>query len=134
MDTLSAFAKGAANRGKEAMVFDWITAARILKENKAVHAAAGLREDWEYTGGPILSHGIPMPTDDTYTYLASTWAVPELMYQTEDGKEFTVECFKMESELPGYNSATYWPTEAKIEFGIIDGECAVQPKEITDGR
>lgn len=32
MNTLSAFAMGAANRGKELMVFDWDKAAKLIKK------------------------------------------------------------------------------------------------------
>ena len=78
MDSISAFAMGEANRGKPAKVFDWDRAARRIKETGATHAAAGLSGDWEWTGGDILRDGKPIPEDDTYVYLASTWATPEL--------------------------------------------------------
>ena len=42
-----------------------------------------------------------------YTYLASTWAVPEL---DMDGD--IVECFRMEHEVPGWDSKTKWPKSA----------------------
>ena len=44
---------------------------------------------------------------DDYTYLASTWAVPEL---DMDGD--IVECFRMGHEVPGWNSKTKWPKSA----------------------
>ena len=106
MDTLSAFARGEENRGKRLMVFDWEKAARLIVESGAKHASAGLRDDWEWTGGAILSKGNPVPRDETYTYLASTWAVPELEL---DG--VIQECFIMEDER-GWDSHTYWPKEA----------------------
>lgn len=76
MNTLNAFFKGEANRGKERMVFDWNKAAELIRERKPIEASAGLREDWEYTGGIIYKKGVPVT--DSYTYLSSTWAVPEL--------------------------------------------------------
>lgn len=106
MDTLTAFAIGQASRGKERMVFDWDKAARIIKERKADYAAAGLCSDWEYTGGSILENGKPVPKDDTYTYLASTWATPEL---NVDGD--TINCFIMESQTE-WDESTYWPESA----------------------
>jgi len=83
MDTMSAFIRGKANRGKELKVFDWVKAARIIKERAAKNASAGLAGDWEWTGGEIFSNGAPVPQDDTYVYLASTWATTELVV---DGK------------------------------------------------
>lgn len=107
MDTISAFAMGFAYQGKESKVFDWEKAARIIKERGAQSASAGLSEDWEWTGGDILEDGKPIPREDTYTYLASTWATPELCV---DGDY--LDCYRMQSETPGWNSDTYWPGEA----------------------
>lgn len=111
MDTLTAFAIGQANKHKELMVFDWIKAAEILKERNTLNAYAGLSGDWEWTGGEILRDGkIP---DDTYTYLVSTWAKPELVIDGE-----VIECYKMQSETNGWDEDTFWPDEAKkIYFG-----------------
>lgn len=110
MDTLSAMMMGFANGGKELMVFDWEEAARRIKASGARSASAGLRGDWEYTGGPILEGGKPVPQDDTYVFLASTWATPELRL---DGGE-PEECYRMQSATPGgaWGSDTYWPQEA----------------------
>ena len=112
MDSMSAFLLGEANRGKEMMVFDWDKAARIIKERNAKNASAGLAGDWEYTGGSILAEGNPIPQHETYTYLASTWATPELEVDGE-----TIDCFKMESETPGWNEKTYWPDSALAILG-----------------
>lgn len=46
MDTMSKWALGKANRGKELMVFDWIKAAQIIKERSISYARAGLSGDW----------------------------------------------------------------------------------------
>ena len=105
MNTWAAFAMGEANRGKEMMVFDWDKAARLIGERKPECASAGLRGDWEYTGGTIYEDGKPVMDD--YTYLASTWAVPEL---DMDGD--IVECFRMKHEVLGWGSKTKWPKSA----------------------
>ena len=54
MDSLAAFAMGDANRGNEHMVFDWDTAATLIRDRGATEASAGLASDWEYTGGNYL--------------------------------------------------------------------------------
>ena len=112
MDTLSAFAINRASQGNERMVFDWEKAARIIAECGAKNASAGLAGDWENTGGEILRDGKPVPEDETYTYLASTWARPELEV---DGKR--VDCYRMESATPGWHHGTYWPGEAMDILG-----------------
>lgn len=78
MDTSSAFAMGQVNRGQALKVFDWDKAAELIRERKPTVASAGLAGDWEYTGGCIYENGAPVPKDETYTYLASTWATPQL--------------------------------------------------------
>lgn len=117
MNTLAAFAMGEMNRGRELMVFDWDKAAQIIMESGAEYASAGLRGDWEYTGDTILAGGKPYMDGDTF--LASTWAVPELMV---DGELF--ECYKMQSETPGWYSGTKWPDSALAILAgkIVDGE------------
>ena len=119
MDTMSAFAMGEANRGREPMVFDWDKAARLIRESGARNARAGLRSDWEYTGGDILRDGKPLGRDESDTYLASTWAVPEL--ELDDGER--VPCYRMASECPqmtnedsdpgpAWDAHTFWPQSA----------------------
>jgi hypothetical protein len=104
MDTFKAFALGEANRGNEMKVFDWNKAARLIKEQKVNYASAGLSGDWEYTSGNILENG--EPNFDDYTYLASTWATPEIVI---DG-EF-IDCYVMESQTE-WDSGTKWPQSA----------------------
>ena len=124
MDSMSAFAMGQANRGKELMVFDWIKAAQRIKETGAKSASAGLAGDWGWTGGDILTDGMPTPKEDTYTFLASTWATPEL--DLDGSRE---DCFKMQSETSGWYSGTYWPQEAlDILDHEIDGDFEVVPE------
>ena len=108
MDTLSAFAMGQANRGKESKVFDWDRAAEILRSKGVMNAEAGLEGDMEYTGGSILREGKPTPADDTYVFLSSTWATPILVFDRTE-----LECWRMESETPGWNADTYWPESAR---------------------
>lgn len=76
MDTISAFMMGEISRGRERMVFDCDKAARLIKERKPEEAHAGLSGDWEHTGGCIFLDGKPYTKSDTF--LASTWATPEL--------------------------------------------------------
>jgi hypothetical protein len=111
MDTMSAFARGQATRNREQMVFDWDKAARLIRERGAKDASAGLAGDWGYTGGTILADGEP---SEDYTYLASTWARPELEIDGE-----IVDCFRMESEAPSWDSGTRWPESA---IKILRGE------------
>lgn len=105
MNTLSAFAMGQANKGKEQMVFDWDKAAKLIKKNKPKRASAGLAGDWEWTGGDIYQHGKPIKSD--YIYLSSNWATPELDL---DGK--IIDCYIMESKTK-WHSDTKWPLSAK---------------------
>jgi len=111
MDTLSAFVRGAANRGRPMMIFDWNKAAKIIKARKPKTASAGLSGDWEWTGGEIYeANRGPVPRNETYTYLASTWATPELKIDDD-----MIDCFIMEDKVPKEWSGTsdvYWPQSA----------------------
>lgn len=115
MDTLKAFEKSRAAAGKPHMVFDWDKAARIIAERQPGVARAGLRGDWEYTGGDIYRHGSPVPKNETYTFLSSNWAVPELDIDGE-----IIECFAMESDTE-WGSDTYWPGTAVRIINQIEG-------------
>ena len=110
MDTMSAFARGEASRDKPQMVFDWNKAAEIIRDKNASYVEAGLCDDWEYTGGLIWNEKI-VPKEETYVYLASTWAIPQMEV---DG--ITVDCYIMEDDVPeewGDNYAgIYWPQSA----------------------
>ena len=105
MDTLSAFARGEASRGKTPMVFDWDKAARLIKERKPNIVKAGLERDWGYTGGTIYKDGNPVK--DSYTYLASTWATPQISL---DGK--VESCYVMKSKKVKWDCSTKWPQSA----------------------
>jgi len=104
MDTLKAFAMGQASRNNRARVFDWNKAAQIIKECQCKTASAGLSGDWEWTGGEIFTNGKPNLED--YTYLASTWAMPEIEI---DGKVFPCWVYEDQSD---WNSHTKWPESA----------------------
>jgi len=114
MDSRLAFANGEMYRNKESMVFDWEKAAELIKEHQPKLARAGLRDDWEYTGGSIWKDGSPVDEESTYVFLASTWAVPEIELDGE-----VQECYKMENEVPEWGAETFWPEEARK---IIDGD------------
>ncbi|MCG2586535.1 hypothetical protein [Massilia sp. TS11] len=105
---MAAFMMGEANRGREMMVFDWDKAAKIIAERQPQSASAGLQGDFEWTGGEIWNGGVIVPRDQTYTYLASTWATPILVIDDEE-----ISCYRMESEVPGWHSGTYWPESAR---------------------
>ena len=116
MDTLKAFAMGQANKGKELKVFDWEKAARLIKEKNPSLVRAGLQFDWEWTGGDIYN-GKPIPLEETYVYLASTQATPEIEIDGE-----IQDCYKMQNETPGWDAKTYWPNDALKILGIkFDG-------------
>ena len=109
MDSMSAFALGEAAKGNPRKVFDWDQAAKRIAETKPRAADAGLEGDLEWTGGAIWRDGAIVPQEETYTYLASTWATPILIL---DGEE--EPCWKWEEETPGWDSGTYWPESARL--------------------
>lgn len=105
MDSLKAFTLGKLNKGKPFRVFDWVKAAELIKQHRPVEASAGLRDDWEWTGGTIYRKGKPVLNE--YTYLASNWAIPEL-----DMDGTVLECWKYQHDTLGWDSDTKWPEEA----------------------
>ena len=113
MDAMASF-MGEANRRNTQRVFDWNKAAEIIRDRKPEQACAGLREDWGWTSGPIWSDGKPVDEDDTYTYLASTWATPTLLLDDSDD----VECWRYGTEVADWDSKTYWPESAKTIAGV----------------
>lgn len=119
MDTLQAYAMAQAHKGNHFKVFDWDKAARLIRERGAQRAGAGLSGDWEWTGGQILKDGKPIPREDTYTFLASNWAMPELV--TDDGD--VEDCFIIDDEARKRwgdvdLSSIYWPPSA---LAILNG-------------
>lgn len=109
MDSMEAFARGAAARarGAPSRVFDWEKAARLIAERKPTEAGAGLANDWEWTGGAIWRDGKPVPAGETYTYLMSNHAAPELEM---DGER--MDCWRWEKDAPDWDEKTYWPQSA----------------------
>ena len=107
MDTMAAFMRGEAARraGSPLRVFDWEKAARLIVERRPTEAGAGLAGDWGWTGGVIWINGDVIR--DQYTYLASLWATPILDL---DGEE--IDCWRLQSDTPGWDSDTKWPDEA----------------------
>ena len=105
MDTFSAFERGKANAHKPLMVFDWDKAAQILKDSGCDYAEAGLAGDWGYTGGCIWENR--KICRDSYTYLSSTWATPQLLINGEYR-----DCYIMQDDSPGWHSETKWPESA----------------------
>lgn len=114
MDSMQAFMIGQANRGKEEMVFDWIKAAKLILDNPAATYRAGLRSDWEYTGGTIWRDGKPV---NGGAFLASTWATPEIDI---DGD--VESCYVMQSEHPDWGSDTFFPKEAREILGLTEAD------------
>lgn len=111
MYTIQAFSKceSARARGAKLRVFDWDKAARLIRERGASSASAGLSGDWEWTGGTILEDGKPVL--ESYTYLASLWATPEIEI---DGNR--TDCCIMEDSVPtewgSDHSGRKWPESA----------------------
>lgn len=99
--------RGMQNKGRPSMVFDWNKAAQIIAKRKPAIVSAGLAGDWDFTGGDIFKDGKPIPKDETYVYLASTWATPSIEI---DGHR--TPCFVMADKTDGWDSGTYWPESA----------------------
>lgn len=53
MNTAQAFWRAQLSTS-EVKVFDWNRAARLIKDNNVKTASAGLKGDWEWTGGTIF--------------------------------------------------------------------------------
>lgn len=100
-------AEAARRRGEVGKVFDWDKAARLIAERRPQEAEAGLEGDWPSTGGTIWQDGAPVPREQTYTYLASAWATPQLVM--DDGPP--IDCWVAETATE-WGSGTYWPESA----------------------
>lgn len=96
-------------------VFDWNKAAEIIRDRKPTLAEAGLEGDWAYTGGVIYEDGEIIK--DSYTYLASDWAVPTLVLNDEE----SVECWVYMDESD-FNHDTKWPECAITILNSSKGE------------
>lgn len=107
MNTLFAFslADKARKDNKPEMVFDWEKAANLILKYRPKIASAGLSQDWENTGGIIYQN--KQIVINTYTYLASIWAEPEL-----DMDDKIYPCWRYDNEVSEWNYDTKWPKEA----------------------
>lgn len=114
MDSRSAFARGDAARavGARLRVFDWDKAATLIVERGARKATAGLKGDWEWTGGTILRDGRPLD-ENKHCFLASIWATPQVYVDGE-----VIDCWRYEDDTPGWDEDTFWPESARA---ILDG-------------
>lgn len=111
-------AKGAINRNNPVKAFDWDKAAAKIKELLPSYpnltAEAGLQGDWDYTGGIIFEDG--KPNSESYTYLASTWAIPTLII-TADGEELIeMPCYTNKSKR--FNSESKWDKASLKILGL----------------
>jgi hypothetical protein len=113
MKTFDAVSRAAAAMasGARSRVFDWDKAAELIRERKPKQAGAGLSGDWEWTGGTIFADG--QPVTDSYTFLSSLWATPELELDGE-----SIDCWKYRDET-SWDSETKWPESA---LKILRGE------------
>lgn len=91
--------------------FDWDKAAQIIKEKFKEHpdlvAEAGLQGDWEYTGGIIFKTG--KPTNDSYTYLSSNWAIPTLILSYDGDEQNEIECYSINNR---FNADSKWDKDS----------------------
>lgn len=98
--------------------FDWDKAAEIIKARFSEHhdllAEAGLQQDWNYTGGEIFRDGKPI--NDSYTYLASNWAMPTLILSWDGQEQEEIECFAETNDR--FNSETKWDNKSLEILGI----------------
>ena len=104
-----AMAKAARAAGEVGKVFDWDTAARILRDRKATNACAYLEGDYEWTVGDILIDG--EITTEGRAYLFSLWATPILEI---DGKP--IEYWVPGDDPREWDSGTHWPESAVAIF------------------
>lgn len=111
-------ANGMANRNNPIKAFDWDKAANFIKQYLVEHpdltAEAGLENDWAYTGGVIFENG--KPTNENYTYLSSTWAIPTLILSWDGDEQISLDCYGPESER--FNSDTKWDDLSLSILGI----------------
>ena len=98
----------------EFKAFDWVKAAELIKEHKALQAYAGLVEEWEGTMAAIYCE---KPIKDRHPYLASGWATPILALYMSDRNVIVTQCYKFvdddgNREVFLKHAKTVWPEEA----------------------
>ena len=86
-------------------VFDWDSAAQIIKVKGLRDAYAGLLGDWMQTYGCIMRDGEPVKDD--MAYLASVWATPAIRFG-----DVTIPCFRYQEDVPEWDAHTLWPDSA----------------------
>ena len=84
------------------------------RERNPQRAAAGLREDWFWTGSSIWRDG-KICTDEP-PYLLSYWATPIIILEFEDGEE-EIECW-MQADESAWDEDTNWPESARKILGV----------------
>ena len=91
MSTIDAFAMGDKYRDVENMrVFDWEKCAKFIKENKEhiSSIAAGLTEDWGYTGGLIYNNGDSISKQEQVVTCFAEKLLRVLCFLTDRKSEF----------------------------------------------
>lgn len=110
--------KAEQSRGNVSRAFDWDKAAEIIKDYHTRHGdlicEAGLKGDWAYTGGVIFENGLP--TNDSYTYLSSTWATPCLVLCYNGKWQEEIECYCVSNDR--FNESTKWDDTSLAILGI----------------
>lgn len=121
MNTLRAFEMNqqAIEAKSRARVFDWNKAAELIKDRKPKIANAGLKDDWEWTSGVIfLNGGI---VRDSYTYLKSNWAEPQITLDNGD----PIPCWVYADTVP-------WDAETKWPDSVLDNLPEEMRKEVSE--
>lgn len=112
-------AERAKNSGNQHLTFNWDMAAEIIRKYLVDHpdltAEAGLQGDWSYTGGEIFENG--RPTNDSYTYLSSNWAIPTLILSWGGEDQEEINCSVIESESR-FSSDSKWDDDSLKLLGI----------------
>ena len=118
----------AEGQGKPFKHFDWIKAARILRERKPAEAVAGLDGDFDCTCATIYENGQPV-LDSGCFHGSSNWGIPTLViYQTTDCAAEEIECW-VEGHVDPH---IWWPPEALNELTPPTPDTLVVDKRILD--
>jgi hypothetical protein len=113
------FTSGRGLNNNPHKTFDWDKAAQIIKDrflqHKDLKAEAGLQKDWGCTGGEIFEDG--KPTNGSYTYLCSNWAIPTLILSWDGIEQEELECYSLQSESR-FNEHSKWDETSLKILGI----------------
>lgn len=106
--------------------FDWLKAARIIRDRKVQNASAGLLGDESMTSGTIIRDG--KIVRDSGAYLSSTWATPMLrihhrIVDDHESTDTTILCWRYSDELSAPLQSHDWPDEA-IAITMAVEECS----------